>query len=61
MLLAAMLGWLEREQRDVIAFLRGENRTLKAQLAGRRLQSNDAQRRRFAGSGSGSDAPFCEK
>jgi putative transposase len=51
MLLAAMLGWLEREQRDVIAFLREENRTLKAQLAGRRLQLNDAQRRRLAALG----------
>jgi hypothetical protein len=36
MLLSALLGWLEREQRDVISFLREENRTLKAQLAGRR-------------------------
>jgi hypothetical protein len=33
MLLAA-LGWLDREQRDVIAPLREENRTLKAQLGG---------------------------
>src|SRR4029453_15217549 len=48
MLLAALLGWLEREQRDVIAFLREENRTLKAQLSGRRLQLNDEQRRRLA-------------
>ena len=48
MLLAALLGWLEREQRDVIAFLREENRALKAQLTGRRLQLNDAQRRRLA-------------
>ena len=48
MLLAALLGWLEREQRDVIAFLREENRALKAQLAGRRLRLNDAQRRRLA-------------
>ena len=44
--LAALLGWLEREQRDVIAFLREENRALKAQLAGRRLRLTDAQRRR---------------
>jgi hypothetical protein len=29
MLLAALLGWLEVEQRDVIAFLREENRALK--------------------------------
>jgi len=42
MVLAAMLGWLEREQGDVIAFLREENRTLKAQLAGRRLRLTDA-------------------
>jgi len=48
MLLVALLGWLEREQRDVIAFLREENRTLKAQLSGRRLQLNDEQRRRLA-------------
>ena len=37
MLLAALFGWVEREQRDVIAFLREENRALKAQLTGRRL------------------------
>jgi hypothetical protein len=48
MLLATLLGWLEREQRDAIAFLREENRTLKAQLAPRRLRLNDAQRRRLA-------------
>jgi hypothetical protein len=48
MILAALLGWLEREQRDVIAFLREENRTQKAQLSGRRLQLNDEQRRRLA-------------
>ena len=48
MLLAAVLGWLEREQRDVIAFLREENRVLKRQLLGRRLRLNDAHRRRLA-------------
>jgi transposase InsO family protein len=48
MILAALFGWLEREQRDVIAFLREENRTLKAQLSGRQLQLNDEQRRRLA-------------
>jgi putative transposase len=48
MFLAALLGSLEREQGDVIAFLREENRTLKAQLTGRRLQLDDAQRRRLA-------------
>lgn len=48
MLLAALLGWLEREQRDVIAFLREENRALKAQLGNRRLRLHDDQRRRLA-------------
>ena len=48
MLLAALLEWLEREQRDVIAFLREENRALKAQLGSRRLRLNDDQRRRLA-------------
>jgi putative transposase len=48
MLLAALLGWLEREQRDAIAFLREEDRALKAQLGSRRLRLNDDQRRRLA-------------
>lgn len=48
MFLAALLGWLDREQRDVIAFLREENRVLKAQLGRRRLRLGDDQRRRLA-------------
>ena len=48
MLLAALLRWLEREQRDVITFLREENRAPKAQLGSRRLRLNDDQRRRLA-------------
>ena len=40
MLFVALCEWLDREQRDAIAFLREENRTLKAQLAGRRLHVN---------------------
>jgi putative transposase len=48
MLLTALLGWLMREQHDVIAFLREENRALKAQLTGRRPRLNDVQRRRLA-------------
>ena len=51
MLLAAVLGWLDRQHCDVIAFLREENRTLKSQLCGRRLQLDDAQRRRLAALG----------
>ena len=45
--LAAVLGWFEWEQRDVIASC-AENRALKSQLAGRRLQLDDAQRQRLA-------------
>ena len=48
MLLAALLEWLDHEQRDVIAFLREENRALKVQLGSRRLRLDDRQRRRLA-------------
>jgi putative transposase len=48
LMLAALFGWLEREQRDVIDFLREENRVLRAQLGGRRIRLNDDQRRRLA-------------
>jgi putative transposase len=47
MLLAALLAWLEAEQRDVIAFLREENRVLTAQLGNRRLRLDDDQRHRL--------------
>jgi len=45
---AAVFGWLEQQQRDVIEFLREENRVLKRQLRGRRLQLGDDERRRLA-------------
>src|SRR5258705_11673802 len=48
MVLAALLGWVDREQHDVIAFLREENRALKAQPGGRRLRLNDAHHRPLA-------------
>ena len=38
----------DREQRDVIAFLREEDRVLKAQLGRRRLRLEDDQRRQLA-------------
>ena len=47
MLLAALPALLEAEQRDVIAFLREENRALKSQLGNRRLRLDDDQRRRL--------------
>jgi len=48
LLLVAFLGWVEREQRTVIDFLREENRALKAQLRGHRIRLTDDQRRRLA-------------
>ena len=45
---AMLCGWLQREQEDVIAFLREENRVLKARLEGRRLRLDDHERRRLA-------------
>src|SRR4029450_7574816 len=43
-----LFGRLAREQRDVIEYLREENRVLKAQLHGRRLRLDDEERRRLA-------------
>ena len=45
---AALCGWILREQDDVIAFLREENRVLRAHPRGRRLQLSDEERRRLA-------------
>ena len=42
-----LCGWLQREQEDVIAFLREENRVLKARLEGQRLRLDDCERRRL--------------
>ena len=47
-MVAALFGWFDREQRDVIEFLREENRILKAQLHGRRPRLHDDERRRLA-------------
>jgi hypothetical protein len=43
----AMAGWVNRGQRQVIEYLVEENRVLREQLAGQRLQLSDAQRRRL--------------
>ena len=48
LLIAASGGWLQREQADVIAFLREENQVLKVRLAGQRLRFDDDDRRRLA-------------
>jgi hypothetical protein len=51
LIVASLFGWLEREQRDVIEFLRAENRILKTQLHGRRMRLSDDERRRLAAIG----------
>jgi hypothetical protein len=48
LIVACLVGWLQREQLEVIAYLREENRILKAQLHGRRLRLTDDDRRRLA-------------
>jgi transposase InsO family protein len=47
-LIAMVAGWLQRHQQQVITYLHGENRVLKAQLGGRRLRLTDTDRRRLA-------------
>ena len=44
LLIAVFGGWLHREQADVIAFLREENRLLEARLAGQSLRFDDGGR-----------------
>jgi transposase InsO family protein len=45
---AMLCGWLQREREDALAYLREENRVLKARLEGRRLRLDDHERRRLA-------------
>jgi putative transposase len=47
-LLFVLVGWVSRQQQDVIEYLKAENRALVEQLGGRRLRFTDAQRRRLA-------------
>ena len=47
-LLVFFAGWVNRQQQDVIEYLREENRVLREQLAGRPLHLTDDQRRRLA-------------
>ena len=44
-MLAVLLGWVAREQGDVIDFLREDNRVLQGQPYGRRIRMTDRQRR----------------
>jgi len=49
--LAALAGWINQQQQDVIDYLREENRVLKEQLRGKRLRLTDDQRRRLVAKG----------
>ena len=40
-LLAALVGWLDRQQQEALAYLIEENRILRRQLRGRRLRLSD--------------------
>ena len=46
--LIARSGWMNQQQLELINYLREENRVLREQLGGKRLQFNDDQRRRLA-------------
>jgi hypothetical protein len=48
MLLAALIGWLDRRQQETVAYLVVENRVLRKQLQGRRLRLSDDERCRLA-------------
>ena len=47
-LLLVLAGWVNRQQQDVIDYLREENRVLRAGLRGKRLKLSDDERRRLA-------------
>src|SRR5438093_8006237 len=48
MLLAALIGWLDRRQQETVAYLVEENRVLRKQLQGRRLRLSDDEGCRLA-------------
>ena len=46
-LIAALALWLNRQQQEVIDYLKEENRLLKEKLGDRKLHFTDAERRRL--------------
>ena len=48
LLLLILAGWVNRQQQEVIEYLRTENQVLKEKLGKRRILLNDNQRRRLA-------------
>ena len=47
LLVAAIAGWIQREQQAAIVYLLEENKVLKARLRGRKLRLTDDERRRL--------------
>jgi putative transposase len=47
-LLLVLASWINRQQQDVIDYLREENRVLRAQFRGKRLRLSEDDRRRLA-------------
>jgi putative transposase len=48
LLVVILAGWMNRQQQEVIEYLRTENQVLKEKLGGKRVLLNDDQRRRLA-------------
>jgi hypothetical protein len=47
LVLVAVAGWMNQQQRDAIDYLQEENRVLREQLGPKRLRFTDDQRRRL--------------
>ena len=50
-IVVAVAGWMNRQQQEVIEYLRTENRILREKLGGKRLLLNADQKRRLAAKG----------
>ena len=61
LLVAALAGWINRNQQGVIDYLVEENRILKGQLRGRRLRLTDDERRKLAVKGKALGRQVLEK
>jgi len=51
LLVVILAGWLNKQQQDVIEYLKEENRILRGKLKGRRPRFTDDERRRLAAKG----------
>jgi len=47
-IVVAIAGWMNRQQQEVIEYLKEENRVLREKLSHKRIILNDAQKRRLA-------------